>query len=158
MAWYLAAGERPSLNVERRRVSVFERIDRRSLRGVGVSVSALTGRSAAAVDGAWPTAFILTVADFFDAPSIDEVDVSAYTATAGDPIVIRASDDFEVTRVEVSLTDTDGTVLEEGEAASDGFRWTYTAQTDMAAEATVRIAVRALDRPGGAGEGETEVT
>lgn len=102
--------------------------------------------------------FSLTVADFFNAPAIDEVDVSAYTGSTGDPIVVRASDDFEVSRVEVSLTDPDGAVLEEGAATLDGHRWVYTAQTDVGSGATVRIGVRALDRPGGAGVDQTEVT
>ena len=38
----------------------------------------------------------VTVAGFFNAPSVDEVDVSGYAGQAGDPIVVRASDVFDV--------------------------------------------------------------
>ena len=40
--------------------------------------------------------FSLTVADFFNAPSVDEVDLSGYTGAVGDEIVILARDDFDV--------------------------------------------------------------
>jgi len=49
----------------------------------------------------------LAVADFpsaplrtgFNAPSVDEVDLSGYTGAVGDQIVIRASDDFDPSSV-----------------------------------------------------------
>ena len=40
--------------------------------------------------------FALTIADFFNAPAVDEIDLSAYTGKAGETIRVRASDDFEV--------------------------------------------------------------
>jgi hypothetical protein len=52
--------------------------------------------------------FSLTVADFFNAPSVDEVDVSTYGGAAGDEIVIRAHDDFEVSAAQVEITCVDG--------------------------------------------------
>ena len=39
--------------------------------------------------------FSLTVADFFHAPSVGEVDLSAYTGAIGDEIIIMAGDDFD---------------------------------------------------------------
>ncbi|WP_412062429.1 hypothetical protein [Rubrivirga sp. IMCC45206] len=101
--------------------------------------------------------FSLTVADFFNAPSVDEIDVSGYTGASGDPIVVRASDDVDVQRVVVALTDADGAALESGEAAADAGHWVYTAQTDVAPGTTVRIGVQAVDRPGGVGEDDTEI-
>jgi hypothetical protein len=101
--------------------------------------------------------FSLTVADFFNAPTVDEVDVSAYTGAAGDEIVVTAADDFDVAEVQVALTDDGGAELESGAAAetpADSGRWVYTATMDVAAGTTVRIAVTALDRPGGVGSGE----
>jgi len=102
--------------------------------------------------------FSLTLADFFNAPSIEEVDVSAYSGQAGDKIGVEASDDLDVQRVEVAVVDSEGAVLEEGEATRDGLRWTYTAQADVASGTTVRIEERAYDRPGGVGEESSEVT
>jgi hypothetical protein len=41
---------------------------------------------------------------------------SGYTGQVGEAIVVRASDDFEVEGVNVSLTDAGGNALESGEA------------------------------------------
>jgi len=43
------------------------------------------------------------VADFFNAPSVDQVDLSGYSGAAGDVIHIRANDDFDVATVAVDL-------------------------------------------------------
>ena len=40
--------------------------------------------------------FSLTVADFFHAPAVDEVDLSGYAGQVGDAIVVRVSDDVDV--------------------------------------------------------------
>ena len=103
--------------------------------------------------------FSLTVADFFNAPTIDEVDLSSYTGSVGDEIVIVARDDFGVAEVGVSLADGDGNPIESGEAvespAGSG-RWVYAASAAVGAGTTVRIAVTAADRPGGTAEAEEE--
>ena len=101
--------------------------------------------------------FSVTVADFFHAPSVDEIDVSGYAGAVGDTIAIRASDDFEVTGVDVTVTDSDGNDIESGAAEyDDQGRWIYTATTDVEAGTTVRIGVMAVDRPGGIGADEAE--
>lgn len=103
--------------------------------------------------------FSLMVADFFNAPSVDEIDLSDYTGAVGDAIVIQAHDDFDVTGVSVSLADAGGNPLESGEAvetpARSG-RWVYTATAAAPTGTTVRIAVTAMDRPGGAGKAKEE--
>ncbi len=103
--------------------------------------------------------FSLTVADFFHAPSVDEVDLSGYTGAVGDAIVVRASDDFDVVGVSVALTDADGNALESGEATetpADSGRWVYTTTAAVDTGTTVRIAVTATDRPGGVAEAVEE--
>jgi len=103
--------------------------------------------------------FSLTVADFFNAPSIDEVDLSGYTGAMGDAIVARASDDFDVVGVNVALTDADGNAIESGEAVetpANSGHWVYTATAAVDTGTTVRIAVTATDRPGGVAEAEEE--
>ena len=105
--------------------------------------------------------FSLTVADFFNAPSVDEVDLSGYGGAAGDKIVIKASDDFEVLGVNVALTNGDGSPLESGAAIETPVksgRWVYTATSAVTTGTTVRIAVIASDRPGGKGEAAQEKT
>lgn len=103
--------------------------------------------------------FSLTVADFFNAPSVDEVDLSGYTGKVGDSIVIRAHDDFDVTGVSVAITTSAGEAIESGEATEtppDSSRWVYNATQAVPTGTTVRIAVTAKDRPGGVGEAEQE--
>ena len=101
--------------------------------------------------------FSLTVADFFHAPSVNEVDLSQYQGSVGDPITVLAYDDVDVAAVGVSITQDDGTPVEEGAAGqiSPG-RWLYTTTTAVAAETTVRIAVTAKDRPGGTTQTERQ--
>jgi hypothetical protein len=96
------------------------------------------------------TVFALTIADFLNAPAVDEIDLSAYTGKTGEPICIRASDDFEVAGVEVSLTDAGGRVLERGTATKAGTDslWTYTTTTNLPDGQPVSIEVTATDRPG----------
>lgn len=104
--------------------------------------------------------FSLTVADFFNAPTIDEVDLAAYGGAIGDEIIIRASDDFEVVSVQVAITDTDSNLIESGQAVetpANSGRWVYQATSEVAAGNSIRIAVRASDRPGGEGSSESEV-
>ena len=102
----------------------------------------------------------LTVADFFNAPSVDEVDLSGgYAGQVGDEIVILAHDDFDVVGVNVGLTDAEGNAIESGAAAetpANSGRWVYAATAAMDTGTTVRIAVTATDRPGGVAEAEEE--
>jgi hypothetical protein len=104
--------------------------------------------------------FSLIVADFFNAPSINEVDVSRYSGAAGDVIAVWASDDFAVVEVQVSLSDDEGNLLENGSAVETvaGGWWHYTAATLVPVGTVVRITVTALDRPGSAATETTEVT
>jgi len=112
-----------------------------------------------AADAAGKPVFSLTVVDFFNAPSVDEIDFSGYTGAAGDEIVIIASDDFDVASVQVALTDGDGSPLENGAAVEtppESGRWVYTATAAVETGTTVRIAVTAEDRPGDRCTGEGE--
>jgi hypothetical protein len=63
--------------------------------------------------------FSLTIADFFNAPAVDDVDLSAYAGEVGNPIVVRAHDDFAVVSVRVSMTNSSGEAIERGEAVQN---------------------------------------
>jgi len=94
--------------------------------------------------------FSLTVADFFNAPVIRNVDVFGYSGQIGDTISILTSDDLGVVRVHVSITDDQGNPIENGEAietAQGSGSWIYTATVQS--QPIVNIQVVALDRPGG---------
>jgi hypothetical protein len=89
---------------------------------------------------------------------VDEVDLSAYTGNVGDPIAIRASDDFAVSSVNVAVTKADGSAIEEGAASETppkSGRWLYRATAAVPTGTTVKIAVTAKDRPGHTGVKET---
>jgi hypothetical protein len=93
--------------------------------------------------------FALTVADFFNVPVVDEIDLSGYGGKAGDTIKVRAHDDFKVAGVQVLIRDNGGTVLEQGaaQAATDG-TWQYTATSAVPVDQHVVIEVNAADLPG----------
>jgi hypothetical protein len=92
--------------------------------------------------------FALTVADFLNAPAVDEIDLSAYTGKAGETIRITASDDFEVTGVAVAIHDTNGAVLEQGAATAVDGAWNYLTTTSLPTGHQVSIEVSVTDRPG----------
>ena len=97
--------------------------------------------------------FALTVADFFNAPTLNEVDLSTYKGKAGDLIKIKALDDFGVASVHVTLTQVSGgTPIEGGyavETAAGSGQWVYTATVSVSAGSNVNFNVVATDRPGG---------
>ena len=101
--------------------------------------------------------FSVTVEDFLKPPVVDGIDAGAYTGASGDPIVVRAHDDVEVTGVTVTLFDGD-TELESGPATVDEWRWRYEAQTDVPSGTVVTVTAVATDRPGNTGAESVEVT
>ena len=90
----------------------------------------------------------IAMADWFHAPEIKEIDLSAWTGGIGQPIRIRAMDDVQVMQVTVVITDEEDAVLEQGAAvAGDGSWWTYTASTSISAT-TPKVLVSVKDLPG----------
>jgi hypothetical protein len=105
------------------------------------------------------SAFNVAVADFFNAPVIDRVDLSNYTGRVGDTIQIRAYDDFAVKEVRVRITNADGTPVEEGVAQTDaiGYEWTYVATQTNESLAGDRIEIFVSDTPGNVTRAEREL-
>ena len=98
--------------------------------------------------------FSVTIADFFNAPSVREVDVGDYSGKVGEEIGIRAHDDFDVVAVQVGLTKQDGTAIESGAAVEtppESGNWIYKATVAVPTGTPVRILVTAKDRPGHTG-------
>ena len=94
--------------------------------------------------------FAITIADFFNAPEIHNVDVTNYHGSAGDKISILASDDFGVASVHVTLKDGMGNPIESGEAIESvqgSGQWIYTVTTTSGSTVTAQVV--AMDRPGG---------
>ena len=94
------------------------------------------------------SAFGLAVRDYRLAPVIEELGLADYKGRVGDPIVVRARDDFEVVGVEIEVKNPAGTVLEEGAATNVEGKWTYAAQTAAPPNTVLTIVARATDRAG----------
>ena len=97
--------------------------------------------------------FSMVMADFLNAPSINEVDVSEYTGAQGSSIFIRTEDDFMIDKVTVNISHVNGAQLEAGEAvleANESGRRVYAATSTIPTGTGVRISVTAKDRPGSA--------
>ncbi len=105
------------------------------------------------------TAYNVAVADFLNAPYINEIDISNYTGQPGSYIQLRAIDDFEVKEVTVSILNADGTELESGAAAlqEGSIWWRYTATTANESLEGDKIIIRVSDTPGNLTEQEREI-
>lgn len=92
----------------------------------------------------------VALADFLNAPKIKEIDLNRYTGQAGSIISVRATDDFKVKSVEVSIFASNGNLVEQGQAAPEpnGFDWIYKAQVTNDGTSGDKIVVKASDLPG----------
>lgn len=98
----------------------------------------------------------VATADFLHAPEIHRIDLSEYHGRVGDRIRVFATDDVEVTRVGILITDGRNHLVEMGMARRDGAGdWTYQA-TRQAPGDHVRVIVDAADLPGHLTESRAE--
>lgn len=95
--------------------------------------------------------FAMTIADFFNAPVVDALDLATYSGQPGDLIRISARDEVGVVAVQVSIADSAGNPLESGAAVQVAGHWVYTATETIEADTSVVVQVVATDRPGGMG-------
>ena len=96
--------------------------------------------------------FAATIADFFNAPTVDNVDLSAYNGQVNELISVMARDDFGVATVFVSIADQTGHVIDAGnavETAVGSGYWVYSATATIATGITITVSAIATDRPGG---------
>jgi hypothetical protein len=95
------------------------------------------------------TAYNVAVADFFNAPDIETVDLSEYTGAVGDQIRVIATDDFAVKSTYIQIVGADCSVIEEGEAVNcAGNLWVYTATQNNGNMDGNKIIVTVSDLPG----------
>ena len=93
----------------------------------------------------------LMVADFLNPPTIEAINLGDYDGQPGAAIFIRATDDFEVTRVEVVIFSDSGERIEGGPARRESTSlawWAYETTTSVPGGASVRVEAAATDRPG----------
>ncbi|MFB9120415.1 hypothetical protein ACFFUE_04340 [Bergeyella porcorum] len=102
------------------------------------------------------SAYNVAVADYLISPTIDKVDVSAYTGNVGEKIKIQAYDDYKVEAVKVYIH-TSSSLVEEGEAILQGIEWIYTIQTENTNLSGSKITVKVIDTAGNESEQEVVV-
>ncbi len=102
----------------------------------------------------------VAVSDYLNAPVIHAINIKEYHGTAGDKLRIRATDDFQVTSVEVRIRNKKGDTLEKGEAVKNKRKprsWVYTTTVNNPELEGTTIEVTAKDRPGNEVDGEVVV-
>ena len=95
------------------------------------------------------SAYNVAVADYFNAPEIHDIDIDAYTGAIGSKIQIKVTDDIMVKTVKISITNSNGTLVEDGFAVqdADGLHWTYTATQANAPLSGDKVTATATDLP-----------
>lgn len=90
------------------------------------------------------------MADFLNAPDIEQLDISEYDGKKGSQLRMAVNDDTQVTSVHVAIYDQRVGLVEEGEAqrAYNNLDWVYTAQKAQANVSGSKVAVKASDLPG----------
>jgi len=103
-----------------------------------------------AIAGTGQSGFNMAFADFFNSPSITNIDVSAYTGAPGSIIKARVVDDIESKKVHVRIESASAVLIEEGDAVkdADGLDWLYTATQTNASVTGSKVTVTATDNPG----------
>ena len=105
------------------------------------------------------SAYNVAVADFLNAPKINEINLSQYTGQPDSYIQVRAVDDFKVTEVSVTILNSDGSEVEHGmaELQPGSVWWKYTATTVNESLVGDKIIVRVSDIPGNLTEKDQQI-
>lgn len=97
------------------------------------------------------SAYLVAISDYLNAPTVDSVDLTAYTGAVGQRILIDASDDFRVAAVSVAIQGPDGVEIEAGAAKAPeelSDKWSYVTTAANAAVAGSKVLVRVSDVAG----------
>jgi hypothetical protein len=96
------------------------------------------------------SAFNMATADAYNPPKVDGIRTDGYHGAVGDTITVKATDDFAITGLRVSIVDAAGDPVESGDAVLqiNETDWLYTATKANAALAGSKITAVATDGPG----------
>ena len=89
--------------------------------------------------------FAVAIRDYMNPPKINATKTDAYTGNINDIITIKATDDFKVASVKVTITLPSGALLENGPATYDAntLEWKYTVTKPNTTLADTKIKVTA---------------
>ena len=138
-------------------------VQRKFQRAIAYGKSAMADPATKALYAAKATggrsAFNVAVADYFNAPQIEKIEMGNYSGAIGSTITITVTDDFAVSSVHVKIENMDGSLVEEGEAAPGSFEvdWVYTATAINESLVGDKITVTAFDMPGNTGKQENVI-
>lgn len=100
----------------------------------------------------------IAIADFYCPPEIKSLDITALSGRKNDQIIIHAIDDFKVVRVEVTVQNEAGELLETGEARQlSKWKWEYRLQLPYETMSGFVITASAWDKPGNRAEKEVRI-
>lgn len=105
------------------------------------------------------SAYNLALRDAVKAPKVQSIAVDGYSGKLGEAIIVRAMDDFRVERVEVSIFDAAGALVESGKAVKQAneLDWLYAATVANEPAAGFKVSATAFDLPGNRGSLEITV-
>lgn len=89
------------------------------------------------------------ISDAKKAPELSNPQLQAYHGHPGDPLIVTAEDNYKVARVQCSIFNPDGELLESGEAVEveNTFDWSYTATMENALLPGTTVRFSAFDIP-----------
>jgi hypothetical protein len=96
------------------------------------------------------TLWNVAVADYMKRPKIEATDIRGYKGKKGDLIRIKASDNYQVAGVSVSIADIRGAIIETGMAAKEqtANRWIYKSTRENPDWKGSIVRIRVSDLPG----------
>ena len=101
------------------------------------------------------TAFNVALRDYMKPPKVKKIETAKYTGNPGSTIKVRATDDFRVKAVSVTIYNAAGDLVEEGQATLDPVnrvKWNYAATQLIAILPGCKIKAVAEDIPGNTGQ------
>jgi hypothetical protein len=101
------------------------------------------------------TVYKLALSDFLNPPQIHKIDASGYKGKIGNKILVDVCNRFGLKQVKITITDTNGEFIEEGNCILDtfGILWEYTVTSERSPLPGTTIIATVYDYPGHKGVG-----
>ena len=98
----------------------------------------------------------VAIADFYNPPEIKHIDVTSFHGQKNDKITVHAVDDFKVVKVTLEIANSEGTLLEKGDAIQKNrLKWEYKIISEPGDCKEFKILAYAYDKPGNITNSET---